>query len=93
MFARFVGDAQVYSEFWDSLHEEGLLTPAQVSAARARHESAGGAVDTAVLEARALGQPGRAHLARLLARAADCARSWDEVAVTPLRRIRRTPAG
>ncbi|MGA0606237.1 TIGR02444 family protein [Phenylobacterium sp. VNQ135] len=26
----------------------------------------------------------------LLARAADCARSWDEVAVTPLRRIRRT---
>ena len=41
-------------QFWDELVDEGLLEPDQAGRARARHAQAGGGLDTAVLETRAL---------------------------------------
>ena len=57
--------------FWDRLLQDGLLTAQDVEQAKARHRSAGGAPDTALLEVRPLDTDERVRLRRLVARAVD----------------------
>ncbi len=55
-------------QFWDELVDEGLLEPDQAGRARARHAQAGGGLDTAVLETRALSPTEQSRLIGIASR-------------------------